>query len=98
MIPVKAFLPTANPSHAAIVGLTTAVIFPPSIQPGLSAYITSKLALVKFIEYVAAENPNVFAAALNPGVINTAMFEKLGADPASLPFDSGVWLLIFTPA
>lgn len=89
MVPVKAFLPTANSSHAAIVGLTTAVAFPPAIQPGLSAYVTSKFALVKFIEYLAAENPNIFAVALNPGVIKTAMFEKLGADPASLPFDSG---------
>lgn len=88
MVPVKAFLPTANSSHAAIVGLTTAVVFPPAVQPGLSAYITSKFALVKFIEYVAAETPNIFAVALNPGVIKTAMFERLGADPASLPFDS----------
>ncbi|CRG84836.1 hypothetical protein PISL3812_02025 [Talaromyces islandicus] len=89
MVPVKAFLPSANPSHAAIIGLTTAVAFPATIQPGLSAYTSSKLAVVKLIEHIAAEAPSVFAAALNPGVIHTAMLEKAGGgDTGSLPVDS----------
>jgi NAD(P)-dependent dehydrogenase (short-subunit alcohol dehydrogenase family) len=90
MIPAEVFLPTANPSHAAILALTTGVVFPPPIQPGLSAYIASKLALVKVIEYIAAENPSAFAAALNPGVIKTAMYDKLGIDADGFPFDNGM--------
>lgn len=89
MIPVKAFLPSANPSRAAIIGLTTAVVFPPAIQPGLSAYVGSKLAVVKLMEYIANETPSIFTAALNPGVIHTAMLDRVGGDPASLPVDSG---------
>lgn len=89
VIPVKAFLPSANPSHAAIIGLTTAVVFPAAIQPGLSAYTSSKLAVVKLMEHIAAEATSVFAAALNPGVIHTAMLDKVGGDTGSLPVDSG---------
>ncbi|KAL4748731.1 hypothetical protein BDW72DRAFT_195472 [Aspergillus terricola var. indicus] len=88
MIAAKAFLPTANPAQAAIIALTTGVVFPPPIQPGLSAYVASKLALVKVIEYIAAENPSIFATALNPGVIKTAMYDKLGSDMDGLPFDN----------
>ncbi|KAL2833634.1 hypothetical protein BJY01DRAFT_90608 [Aspergillus pseudoustus] len=87
LIATKVFLPTANPAHASIIGLTSGVVFPPTIQPGLSAYVASKLALVKVIEYIAAENPHVFASALNPGMIKTAMFDKLG-DTTGVPFDN----------
>ncbi|KAL4942336.1 hypothetical protein BDV06DRAFT_211920 [Aspergillus oleicola] len=87
MIPAKAFLPTAT-SGAAIIGLTTAIPFPAAVGKGLSAYITSKFAVARILEYVAAENPSVFTAALNPGTIHTAMLDKLGADPAGQAFDS----------
>jgi len=50
--------------------------------------VASKLALVKVIEYIAAENPHVFAAALNPGMVKTAMFDKLGSTDG-VPFDDG---------
>ncbi|KAL4935198.1 hypothetical protein BDV06DRAFT_234562 [Aspergillus oleicola] len=57
-------------------------------QPGLSAHTSSKLAVVKIMDYIAAEALSVFAAALSPGMIHTAIIDKLGIDAATLPFDS----------
>ncbi|KAL2863999.1 SDR family oxidoreductase [Aspergillus lucknowensis] len=61
MIPSKVFLPTANPERAAIIGITSALLtLPAETTATASAYFTSKLAVVKFTEYLAAENPTVF--------------------------------------
>jgi short-subunit dehydrogenase len=65
------------------------ITFPPATNPGLSGYITSKFALTRFIACIAAENPSVFAAALNPGMVYTALTNKLGADLDTLPLDDG---------
>lgn len=90
MTMVKAFLPTAISSGAAILGVTTGVIsMPPAMLPGLSAYISSKSAQVKLLEFVAAENPNLFVATVHPGMIETAMFSKSGGQAAALPMDKG---------
>ncbi|KAL4753503.1 hypothetical protein BDW72DRAFT_201432 [Aspergillus terricola var. indicus] len=85
--PNKGCPPTANPSCAAIIGLSSLITYPPATHPGLSGYITSKFALTRFIACIAAENPFVFAAALNPGMVYTALTDKLGADPDTLPLD-----------
>lgn len=86
---VKSFLPTAG-SQAAIVGLTTGVTpFPAAHLPGLSAYGGSKLAQAKVLEYVAAENPNIFCANVHPGMIESDVFYKTGATPEKLPMDKG---------
>ena len=63
--------------------------------PGLSAYLSSKLALHKVLEFVAAENPTVFAAALHPGMIETDVFRKSGGDKEMLPMDSGNFFVFF---
>lgn len=89
MIATHVFLPTANPTRAAVVVLTAAVVFPAARLTGLSAYISSKLALIKLIEFLAAENPTIFAAALHPGMIDTNILRSSGADPSTLPLDSG---------
>lgn len=95
MISVKAFLPTANPSHAAILGVTTGgTSMPPAMLPGLSAYISSKLAQVKLLEFVTAENPNVFVATVHPGIVDTAMFRKNGGQAEIMPMDTG-WSTYF---
>ncbi|GLI76362.1 hypothetical protein PoHVEF18_004634 [Penicillium ochrochloron] len=88
MIASKVFLPTANPSRAAVVAFTAVVVFPAAQLVNLSGYITSKLAVIKLMEFLAAENPNVFAAALHPGMIETKIFRGSGADPSQLPMDS----------
>ncbi|KAL4878111.1 hypothetical protein BJY04DRAFT_230008 [Aspergillus karnatakaensis] len=99
LIVTKAFLPTADPTHAAIIGYSAAITFPAAMVPGLSAYNISKSAIVKLVEYIAAENPSVFAAAIHPGVVDTNILRGAGADPATLPLDAvelpanfAVWL------
>ncbi|KAL9120136.1 MAG: hypothetical protein Q9187_003306 [Circinaria calcarea] len=88
MITTKTFLPTANPSHATILGVTTGMTgLPPAMLPGLSAYISSKLAQVKFLEFLAAENPNIFVASVHPGMVETAMFVKSGGQANAMPMD-----------
>ncbi|KAJ2983061.1 hypothetical protein NUW58_g6314 [Xylaria curta] len=84
----QALLPTANPSKATILALVTGTVaFPSASLPGLSAYMTSKLAEIKFIEFLAAENENIFAASVHPGFIETAITAKSGANTEQLPMD-----------
>ncbi|KAL8749386.1 MAG: hypothetical protein Q9184_006828 [Pyrenodesmia sp. 2 TL-2023] len=86
---LKAFLPTATPSRAVVLGVTTgAISMPPAMLGGLSAYIGSKTAQVKLLEFAAAEYPNIFVAAVHPGMVETAMFRKSGAQPESIPVDN----------
>ncbi|PWY82105.1 putative NADP(+)-dependent dehydrogenase [Aspergillus heteromorphus CBS 117.55] len=99
MIPSKVFLPTANSTSAAIITTSAAVVFPPIMMVGISAYISSKLAVVKLTEFLAAENPSVFIACLSPGMVETNIFIKSGAkadqlpmDTVQLPADFTVWL------
>ncbi|KAL0941907.1 short chain dehydrogenase reductase [Colletotrichum truncatum] len=96
----KTFLPTANPSHASVIALTTGTTaLPVTMLNGLSPYIASKLAQTKIIEHLAAENPNLFAAILHPGFVETDIFKKSGAKAEALPMDTvqlpahfAVWL------
>ncbi|KAL8720884.1 MAG: hypothetical protein Q9225_002329 [Loekoesia sp. 1 TL-2023] len=90
IIAATAFLPTANKTHATILGVTAgAFVLPPAATLGLSAYLTSKVSMVKILEYLAAENPSVFVASVHPGMVDTMMFRKSGATPDMLPMDSG---------
>ncbi|KAK5992322.1 Short chain dehydrogenase citE [Cladobotryum mycophilum] len=85
---LHAFLPTANPSHATVLAITSGTTtLPPSAVPGLSAYTTSKLAQIRLIECLAAENKNVFAATVHPGLVETTIFAKSGAKKETLPMD-----------
>ncbi|KAB8269090.1 putative NADP(+)-dependent dehydrogenase [Aspergillus minisclerotigenes] len=99
IVPAKAFLPTARTARATIITTTAGVVLPVPRLRGLSAYISSKLAVVKVTEYLAAENPSIFAAALHPGMVETDMFNKTGSkadrlpmDTVRLPADFTVWL------
>ncbi|ORY67018.1 short chain dehydrogenase [Pseudomassariella vexata] len=87
-VAIKTFLPTANPSKATILALTTGTTaMPAAMIPGLSAYMASKLAQTKIMEFLAAENPNVFAATVHPGMVETGIFTKSGAKAEMLPMD-----------
>ena len=89
----RIFIPTANPSGAAILGVTTGLSgLPPAMLPGLSGYMSSKLAQVKFLEFLAAENPHLFVASVHPGMVETDVFRKSGAKADALPMDKG-WLI-----
>ncbi|KAL4799124.1 putative NADP(+)-dependent dehydrogenase [Aspergillus venezuelensis] len=94
LVPFKALLSTANPSHAAVIGYSAAITFPASVGQGLSSYAISKLSIVKLIEYIAEENPTIFAAALHPGIVETDILKQTGADPAALPLDSANQCLV----
>lgn len=86
---VKALLLAARLTGAAILGLTTGVIgMPPQMLPDLSAYISSKSALVKLLEFVAAENPGLYVANVHPGMVKTAMFRKSGGQADAMPMDT----------
>lgn len=91
MLVAKAFLPTANPTQAAFLGVTTDVSLMPAVYlPGLSAYTASKLAQAKMFEFIAAENPNIFVATVNPGMIETDNFYRTGGTTDKLPMDTGM--------
>ena len=95
VIAATAFLPTANKTHASLIGVAAGALnFPPASTPGLSAYMTSKIAMVKTLEFLAAENPGLFVASVHPGMIDTGVFRKSGATPEMLPMDSGESLCI----
>jgi len=89
VITVKAFLPTANQTKAAVFGVGAGTVtLPSAMLTGLSSYISSKLAQAKVLEFLAAENPTVFVASVHPGMIVTDIFNKSGAPASKLPMDT----------
>ncbi|KAK3984441.1 hypothetical protein QBC44DRAFT_388398 [Cladorrhinum sp. PSN332] len=85
----KAFLPTADPSSAAFLGVTSDTsLVPAAYLPGLVAYVSSKLAQAKVYEFLAAEYPSVFVATVHPGMVDTNNFRASGATPENLPMNT----------
>ncbi|KAI1395673.1 putative NADP(+)-dependent dehydrogenase [Hypoxylon fuscum] len=85
---IKVFTPTKNVSHATILALTSgAAPLPSSMLPGQSAYAASKLAQTKLIEFLASEQPDIFAATVHPGLVETAIFKKSGGKAEAVPMD-----------
>lgn len=78
----------------SIVNLTSAVAV--MVFPGMSAYSLSKLAITQMMAFVAAENPNVTAVALHPGIVMTDMtvdfFVPFAKDTPGLVGGVAVWL------
>lgn len=66
------------------------------VFPNLSAYGVSKLATLQLMAFVAAENPNVVATSLHPGVVDTDMtaeyFKRFALDTPELVGGAGTWL------
>ncbi|KAF2649456.1 NAD(P)-binding protein [Lophiostoma macrostomum CBS 122681] len=98
LLTAKLFLPTANPSSASLLGVNAGgIILPPSNVVGLSAYMTSKIAQAKLMEWLAVENPNLFTCSIQPGVVDTKMLRDSGLsglplDSVQLPAHFLVWL------
>ncbi|KAF2118329.1 hypothetical protein BDV96DRAFT_569677 [Lophiotrema nucula] len=87
LIAAQLFLPTANPAGASMLAVTAGgVVLEPAMVPGLSAYMTSKTAQIKLIEWLTVENPNLFACSVQPGVIDTKMLRDSGL--SGLPYDT----------
>jgi len=92
MVPVHAFLPNRN-EGAAVVGVNAAMITVPAehlVSRAVSAYVSSKIALLKFMELFAAENPDVFVVSVHPGVVRTPLLYK--AEIFDAPEDDGEFL------
>ncbi|KAI1456059.1 hypothetical protein F4805DRAFT_459111 [Annulohypoxylon moriforme] len=93
---IKSFLPTANPSHAAVLAVTSGMATTPAKNfVRLSSYMTSKLAQIKILEFLALEQPHIFAATVHPGMIETDIFKKAGGDASRLPMDTGKSYICF---
>jgi NAD(P)-dependent dehydrogenase (short-subunit alcohol dehydrogenase family) len=89
VVVAQAFVPSAKPG-AALYGITAgALVMPPSLAPGCSAYLTAKTAQIKVLEYLASEHPDLFVVSVHPGMIETDVFRSSGADPQMLPMDTG---------
>jgi NAD(P)-dependent dehydrogenase (short-subunit alcohol dehydrogenase family) len=54
---------------------------------GKSAYVTSKLGMVRLFEFVADEYPDVQVLSIHPGVVDTAMNKKSQVN--EFPMDDG---------
>jgi NAD(P)-dependent dehydrogenase (short-subunit alcohol dehydrogenase family) len=95
VIAAQAFIPKAK-SGAAFYTITAgAFVMPPAYTPGLSAYLSAKIAQSKVVEFLATENPSMFFCTVHPGMIETDVFRSSGADPKQLPMDNGMF---FEPA
>ncbi|KAH7135050.1 hypothetical protein B0J11DRAFT_517461 [Dendryphion nanum] len=79
---------------AKIITLTTGAAY--EVFPALSAYGLSKQAALTLMTYVDAENPNVVAVGLHPGVVMTDMtidaFKSVALDTPELVGGIGTWL------
>ncbi|KAI0202862.1 hypothetical protein F4808DRAFT_420094 [Astrocystis sublimbata] len=88
VLAAKIFLPTADRPDATFLGVVSDTsILPVAYLPGLSPYISSKLAQAKVFEFLAAENSDIFIASIHPGMIETDNFNRTGASPDGLPMD-----------
>lgn len=80
---IQTFLPVRNRSSSAstsIIGINAGMVqVPAGVGPasGASAYTSSKIAQLKVMEFLAAENPEVFVASVHPGVVLTPLARSL---------------------
>lgn len=93
MVAIHSFLPHRN-SGAVIVGVTAGMVnLPASLTAavGCSAYVSSKMAQIMLLNYVAAENPDVMVVSVHPGVVMTDMLKELGIkeEELAIPVDTG---------
>lgn len=85
-------LPTGAPG--TVINLTSGLGY--QVNPGFSAHSISKLAVWHLTSFIAAENPNVLAVGLHPGVVPTDMlvpsFARFAGDTTELVGGVSVWL------
>lgn len=72
-----------------MVYTTNATAFNTPMLAGLSGYMVSKVALTKFVEFLAVENPNVACMAYHPGIVDGNTFRASGSTPEmGIPMDN----------
>lgn len=74
-----------------IIHLTTAGVHLPAMPLPVSAYVVSKIAAVKMMEYLSVElkEKGVRVVSVHPGVQDTTMAERGGSVGLVMPFDDG---------
>jgi len=92
----RVFLRSTTSKERVIIHITTAGAHLPAMFPGMGAYITSKIAALKMMEYVAAENTGVRVMFVHPGILNTEGAKKVteGGFPP-MPNDDSEYLALF---
>ncbi|KAE9977959.1 hypothetical protein EG328_001752 [Venturia inaequalis] len=97
-ITAQAFLPNRG-KDATLIGVSTgAVNLPAAMLIRTSSYASSKYGLLKVMEILAAEFPDVHVVTIHPGVVETNMLEKsemaeqLPIDTPELPAHFAVWI------
>lgn len=91
----QAFIPTAKSNAAMYAMAAGSMVFPPQMTPYLGGYETSKIAQMRVMEFLAAENPHLFVCSVHPGLVDTSIFRRAGATPDALPMDTGMFCLRF---
>jgi len=77
-----------------IIGTSTAaVVLPAAMVADGSSYVASKLGLIKFLEVLAAEYPDIHITTIHPGIVETDMLSKSGM--VGVPIDNGLSLIRF---
>jgi NADP-dependent 3-hydroxy acid dehydrogenase YdfG len=89
IIAAQTFFPQAKAGAAVYAISAGALVLPPTFTPYLSGYLTSKVAQGKVVEFLAAENPDLFVCSVHPGMVDTKIFRGSGASAEQLPMDTG---------
>ena len=94
----RAFLATkAEARKGIVININTSVAHY-GVFPAYSAYVASKMAVLRMTESFQAENPEVRFVSLQPGGVQTEMYTKFkmpedyAMTDLSLPSDMSVWL------
>jgi NAD(P)-dependent dehydrogenase (short-subunit alcohol dehydrogenase family) len=89
VVVTQAFMPRAK-NGASIYGITSsALVMPPALLPGYSAYSGAKMAQVKVLEFLANEMRESNVVSVHPGIVDTKMMRSGGGSPEHLPMDKG---------
>lgn len=81
-------LSTSGPRPTIINTSSVGGVEPSLVKPGSSAYCIGKIAVVKFTEFLTAENPNVRSLVYHPGGVETDLVKDAFPKEA---LDSGFW-------
>jgi hypothetical protein len=88
-IAVKAFFPKASEGAYVFAITTGSMALPPIYTPNVSGYLSSKVAQVKVMEFLAAEHPEKFICSVHPGLHDTKIFRASTGNADTLPMDTG---------
>jgi NAD(P)-dependent dehydrogenase (short-subunit alcohol dehydrogenase family) len=61
----------------------------------MAAYVASKIAASKLMDYFGMENPNVRVMTVHPGVLKSPMNDKVMEAGLALPYDDGEFRVYF---